>query len=393
MNSAGPEGALGIYAHVPFCQARCSYCAFYTLADRGDEERRQFAAALGRACEHVALQGQPPLIPPLGGRHVDSVYLGGGTPSLLAPADLAALLDRLRDRFDLTPDVEITLEANPETVTPEAARAWMESGINRVSLGAQTFDANVLKYLGREHGPDTIGRAVAMLRGAGCGNLSLDLIAGVNPPGLESDLEQACALEPDHLSVYLLELTAEEVGGRTALAAQAARGAWPAPDEDWFATAYPLLVRRLAAAGLGRYEISNFARPGHACRHNLKYWRCQEVVGLGPAAHTLLGGRRFATRPDLSSWMVSVQRDGTAALVEDTGIDPTAEALMLGLRLDEGVSWAEVGARAGMPPRGAQRRAIAALGEEGLLRERGDRLQLTMRGVLLSNEVFERLLD
>jgi len=393
MSSAASAGALGIYAHVPFCQARCSYCAFYTLADRGDADRGQFAAALGSACERLAVQGQPPLFPPLGGRRVDSIYFGGGTPSLLAPDDLVALVDRLRHRFDLTSDVEITLEANPETVNPDAARAWIAAGINRVSLGAQTFDAAVLRHLGREHGPEMIGRAVGMLRGAGCANLSLDLIAGVNPAGLEADLEQACALAPDHLSVYLLELTADEVGGRTPLAAQAARGTWRPPDEDWFADAYPRIVRRLAAAGLRRYEISNFARPGRTCRHNLKYWRCEEVLGVGPAAHTLLGGRRFATRPDLASWLVSVARDGTAALVEDREIDPPAEALILGLRLDDGVSWAEVEERAGMPPRRAQRRAIDAFGAQGLLRRSGDRLQLTMRGVLLSNEVFERLLD
>jgi len=230
------ETPLGIYLHIPFCQARCSYCAFYTVPDRV-EDRSRFIHALEAEIDSVAHRGRvaPGLVSPApAGRRVDTVYLGGGTPSLLTGSEVARLLRSLAGCFSMTPGAEVTLEANPETVRPGAAESWMEAGVSRVSLGAQTFRDSTLTGLGRLHDAAAIRSAVARLRQAGCDNLSLDLIAGVDTHGFDADLEEACDLEPEHLSVYLLEMEEAEVGGLTPLARRASAGHWCGPGEDWY---------------------------------------------------------------------------------------------------------------------------------------------------------------
>jgi len=385
--------SLGLYLHLPFCRSGCSYCAFTTVPyDAGGQA--EYVDALCREIRQVARHGRQAgdlNLPPQGGRQVNTVFLGGGTPSLLTIPQMQAVMATMQAEFSFNRRAEITLEANPETVTSAAAAGWARLGINRLSLGAQSFRDDVLRQLGRRHDADGTRAAVTAARAAGLQEVSLDIIAGVQGAALMEDLEDALALAPDHLSMYLLEVDEEEVGGVTHLARSAARGQAQVPDDEWFAQAYPRAVSRLAAAGLQRYEISNFARAGHASRHNLRYWRCQEVLGFGVAAHSLVGGHRHGVAVDLEDYLAAA---GTPALECDTGGEPEriAEAWILGLRLERGVTAREVAMRTGCSAVELPAERLQPVMDAGLLRRTGDRLKLTGRGILLSNEVFQLFL-
>lgn len=386
----------GIYMHLPFCASRCSYCAFTTAPDQS-ATRQEYVQALAAEISRVARQGRQlggmPL-PPQHGRPVATIYLGGGTPSLLTQAQLEHLLAAVHQEFAVAADAEVTLEANPETVTPAAANGWRRLGVNRVSLGAQSFRDSVLRALDRQHDGRRIEAAMRELRAAGISQVSLDIIAGVQGDHLLDDLEQAMTLLPDHLSMYLLEVDAEEVGGVTRLARRVDAGRAQVPDEDWFAATYPRAVACLEAGGLPRYEISNFARPGCQSRHNLRYWRCQDVLGFGVAAHSQVAGERHGISRDLQAYLAAA-RCGQAPPAERDGVgaaERVAEAWILGLRLDEGISAREVALRTGTPEVPPPLDRLARVMAAGLLVQHGDRLRLTPRGVLLSNEVFQALL-
>lgn len=386
----------GIYLHLPFCAARCSYCAFTTVTDH-QGTREEYVQSLAEEIRSVARHGRSRggvTLPPQHGRRISTVFLGGGTPSLLTHAQMEHVLGAIHDHFVLQEGAEVTLEANPETVTREAAGGWQALGVTRVSLGAQSFRDSVLRALGRRHDGKRIGVALKRVREAGIGQVSLDIIAGVQGDHLLDDLRRATELEPDHLSMYLLELDEEEVGGVTSLARQVQAGRAHAPDEDWFADVYPRAVEQLARAGLARYEISNFAGPGCQSQHNLRYWRCQDVLGFGVSSHSLVAGKRHGVTRDLAAYLAAARRREDPPLERDpSGLEErTAEVWILGLRLDAGVSVAEVVRRSGnrhaSPPMKRLERVISA----GLLVRQGDRLRLTPRGVLLSNEVFQAFL-
>lgn len=314
-----------LYLHVPFCARRCSYCDF-SIAVRKRIPADDYVSAIRTESEQ---QGE---IGPL-----ETVYLGGGTPSLLPPDMVATLLQGM---FDHTPSphaAEVTLEANPEDVTPDAARAWRSAGINRVSLGAQSFDDRVLRWMHRLHDAARIGAAVATLRGAGIDNLSLDLIFAL-PPELErdwrGDLDRAMALEPAHLSLY--GLTVEP---RTPLARWVSRGAAAPPDDERYAEEYLLAHERLAEAGYAFYEVSNAAREGRRSRHNSAYWSGRPYLGLGPAAHSFDGRTR---RWNLAAWEAyrrAVKEGRTTVASEETLTEEQLELerVYLGLRTAEGL--------------------------------------------------------
>src|SRR5437870_11920908 len=329
-----------LYLHVPFCQRRCSYCDF-SIAVRKRIPAREYVDAVLREVTLLGLTDpgrKPGESEDLG---LETLYLGGGTPSLVPPDALATLLTSLLDVFRATSSrdaVEVTLEANPEDVKPENAAAWRRAGINRVSLGAQSFNDGVLRWMHRSHDAARIGDAVRALRAAGFDNISLDLIFAL-PAELERDwardLDLASALFPAHLSLYGLTVEA-----RTPLARWISRGAATPPDDERYAAEYLLAYERLAAAGYRFYEISNAARDGARSRHNSAYWSGRPYFGLGPAAHSFDGRSRFW---NLSAWeayrrAVAAGRSPVEAEEVLTDEQRELERIYLALRTSEGIS-------------------------------------------------------
>ncbi len=361
---------LGLYIHIPFCRAKCAYCDFYSLA--GDEARMDaYVSVLSDALRGAAAEAAS--------YTVDTVYFGGGTPSLLGAGRLSALLDAAAGCFSLAPDAEITLEANPESARDaEALRALRRSGFNRVSLGMQSAVDAELRAIGRIHSARDTAAAVDAARRAGFDNLSLDLIYGLplqTRGSWRESLDAAVSLAPEHLSCYGLKL---EPG--TPLHAR--RGSVSLPDGDAQADWYLDAADVLAARGYIQYEISNFSRPGRASRHNLKYWTLGEYLGFGPGAHSDFGGRRFAVARDLDAFLAR-----RAAYSEDAVPSPeerAAERVMLGLRLTRGLPAAEL--------RQAEN-VLRACASHGLAEQSGESWRLTPRGFLVSNEIILRVLD
>ena len=321
-----------VYLHVPFCARRCSYCDF-AIAVRRDVPSAAYADAALREWggwqRHEIWAGSP---------RVESVYFGGGTPSRLEPGAIARILERIAADRPIAPGVEVTLEANPDDVTRDAARAWRAGGVNRVSLGAQSFDPAVLGWMHRTHSAEQIGTAVATLREAGIPMLSLDLIFGL-PASLGrdwgADLERAFALRPDHLSLY--GLTIED---HTPLARWAARGEVPPVDEDRYAAEFLEADAILGRAGYEHYEVSNYSFPGRRARHNSAYWRRSPFIGIGPSAHSGWGANR---RWNLRDWTAyeRAMAAGESLVAGSECLDEEAielEELYLGLRTSEGVS-------------------------------------------------------
>jgi len=374
--------SFGLYVHVPFCATRCGYCDFntYTAAELTDDAARGGYVRAALAELALARRVLGDAAPAVG-----TVFFGGGTPTLLEPAELAALLAGVRETFGLASGAEVSTEANPESVDQRTLAALREAGFTRISLGMQSAAPHVLATLERAHTPGRPAQAAREARAAGFEHVSLDLIYGT--PG-ESDadwrtsLDAALAAEPDHVSAYALIV---EPGTR--LAAQVKRGALPAPDDDVLADRYELADAALAAAGLRWYEVSNWARDDEArCRHNLGYWRGGDWWGVGPGAHSHVGGVRW--------W--NVLHPATYAGRLAGGISPAAgrelldaetrrvERVMLELRLAEGLDLAVLD-DAG---RAAAEQAIS----DGLAARVGDRLRLTLRGRLLADAVVRSLL-
>lgn len=362
---------LGLYVHVPFCRTRCRYCDFYRVGANGPR-MTAFLDALIREIEaRTAWHGRP----------VDSVFLGGGTPSLLEAAQLRALLDLLARRFSLTADCEITVECNPSDLSPARLRAYRHAGVNRLSLGVQSFNDRELKLIGRRHDAARARGVIREARRAGFENISLDLILalpGQTRASFRDSVEQAIALQPDHLSVYILEIHPE-------LEIDLLRRRRPGlfPDDDEQSRRYRWMVERLEATGLMRYEISNFARQARRSRHNLKYWNCEPVLGFGPSAHSLIDGRRWRNPPDLRSYLV------TPTACEDQSVDLIQESLFLGLRLREGVHRERLESGLKLDPADLERRVAALTPFVEMI---DDRVRLTVDGVLVSTPVLAELL-
>lgn len=379
---ASPAPPVGLYLHIPFCSALCSYCDFYRTASpagvpAGFEERLLQEAMLYAESPPVAL---------------DTVYLGGGTPSLLEPERLARLLRGLGHTFFIEADAEVTLEANPETVTEERLRLWREAGVNRLSMGAQSLEAGELALLDRRASAQRVREAVGEAAAAGFARLSVDVMVGLpgqTPGSLARTLDEVASWPVDHVSAYLLDLHRG-----TALFDRVARGELSLPGEDASADLYETLCARLEAAGLRQYEVSNFARPGGASRHNLKYWRGHDTLGIGPSAHGCFRGLRTENPRSTARWEEALAEgrpphERAAAVSEAERLE---NRLLFGLRLSEGVE--EEAVREFLAGQG--REAEAALGPlvaHGYAERSGDgRLRLTRRGFLVSNEVLGYLL-
>jgi oxygen-independent coproporphyrinogen-3 oxidase len=357
--TTAPAGTgFGYYVHVPFCARRCDYCAFATWTDRSHLVERYLHAC--RDDVHRLAPDAPP---------ATSVFFGGGTPSLVA----ADLLMRVLDAIPRTDDAEVTVECNPDTVTPELFTAYRGAGVTRVSLGVQSMVPHVLASLGRTHDPRNVRRSVAIARDAGFDTFNLDLIyggAGESVDDWKRTLDEALALDPPHVSAYGLTV---EPG--TALADDVARH----PDDDDLADKYTMATEMFASAGLGWYEISNWARPGHECRHNLLYWRQGDYIGVGCAAHSHRDGRRWWNVRTPERYIDAIgagsSPEAGSEHLDDEG--RVIEGLQLSLRTSDGV------------PADALRSDEDLVGL--LLPDDAGRVRLTVRGRLLANEVALRL--
>ena len=372
----------GVYIHIPFCQSRCAYCDFATGLYEG-ALASAYVSALTAEISSFEMASAHAL--------VDTIYFGGGTPSLLSPAQVSQILLAVRERFHVASDAEVTMEMNPGTVTPATLSAFRAQGINRASFGAQTFDDRELKRLGRIHTAADVRDTIRDLRDEGFANVSFDLIAGLPAQTLEAwsnNLEQALSLRPEHLSLYLLE-----VHEGTPLAHQIMTGALPVPDDDVAAEMYRLMLDRTSAAGYEHYEISNFCLPGYESRHNTKYWMaCAPVYGFGCSAHSYDGAhRRWSNERDAARYTKLVS-EGHTPIVETVILDEQdarAEAIFLGLRLLRGVNLKDYHARFGRDLRADYATDLKRLRDAGLIELSDDLMRLTRHGALLSNEVFQ----
>ena len=373
----------GLYIHIPFCRSRCSYCDFATGIYQGELAERYVTAVV----EEIA--GSANI-----GSSVDTIYFGGGTPSLLTPAQLDRILSALHKHFEVQPDTEVTLEMNPGTVTPAQLRAFRELGINRASFGAQTFDDAELAKLGRSHTSVETLETFQNLRAAGFDNVSFDLIAGLPGQTLahwQKNVDRALALEPEHLSFYLLE-----VHSGTPLADHIRRGLQPRPDEDLAAEMYEWMLERAAQAGYEHYEISNLCKPGFSSRHNTKYWTGAPYYGFGCSAHSFdgpsvdKGPRRWSNQRDVLRYVEAVEQRASP-IVEQQELsdgDLRAEALFLGMRMMRGVDLRQYSEIFGVDLRAEHRDELNRFHEAGLVEFDGDLIRLTRNGALMSNEVF-----
>jgi putative oxygen-independent coproporphyrinogen III oxidase len=377
---------LGVYIHWPFCKSKCPYCDFNSHVREGVEQER-WRKALLTELEYAAREAPS--------RQVETMFFGGGTPSLMEPKTVGALITRTKELWDTSADVEITLEANPTSVEAGRFAALAEAGVNRVSLGLQALDPKALKFLGREHSVDEALDALTIAR-KHFARHSFDLIyarPGQTPEAWAEELERALKLAGEHLSLY--QLTIER---GTKFFAEQARGAIALPVEEAAAEMFEQTQARLAEAGLPAYEISNHARPGAACRHNLIYWRYQDYVGVGPGAHGRFtkGDAKRATRRTSGpeGWLAAVEREGhgTAETTDVAGRDRVEEALMMGLRMSEGIDRALFAATAGSDPVEALGdKKLAPLVERGFLEIDATHLRATPAGQQRLNALLERL--
>ncbi len=348
----------GVYISYPFCAQKCTYCNFASGVFPRELEPRYLEALRGELRKR-----EWPWTP-------ETVYVGGGTPSLLEPDALTHLLAAVPGGTW----AEATMEAAPGGITPERAASWRRAGINRVSLGVQSFVTRELARTGRKHTAEIVERDVVALRCAGIENLNIDLIAGLPGQTLASwntSLDWIERIQPPHVSVYMLEVDEDSRLGAEVIAFGKRYGAAAIPSEDQIADFYEIAVDRLARAGILRYEISNFARRGCESRHNLKYWRREPYLGFGSDAHSFDGAWRWQNPESIHDYLSGGKRERTPA-------DPAGERFFLGLRLSEGIA-------GGWSP---FETAIERFLREGLLETSGNRLRLTARGVLVSNEVF-----
>ena len=397
---------LGIYIQVPFCQTKCTYCNFHTgVVAR--EKYAPYAAAVRREIAHLAASGE---VSTLRDAVVDTAYFGGGTPSLLEPSALAGILDALRRNFGLAESVtrdsecareaiasgaspEITLEADPETITPEKAQAWLTAGFNRISLGVQSFADGELQAAGRMHRRADIFAATQILREAGFRNISMDLIAGLaqqTPESWEESVARILEIRPEHISIYLLEIDEGSRLGKESLAGGSRYSAEAIPSDDAMADSYESACARLADAGYDHYEISNWGLPGFRSRHNLKYWRREPYIGLGAGAHSFDGARRWSNVHDSAKYVACIEsgispREQIEPVTAAQALD---EELFLGLRQLEGIDLARVEKKYGV----SLQARIAGLREQGLLEMDGANLRLAPAHLTVSNEVFVELL-
>ena len=375
---------LSVYIHIPFCASKCAYCDFASFPGRERDWARYFDAL---ASEIRLWSENPDFGLDLGKYRVETAFIGGGTPTLVPPERIKEALEAARAAFRFAPDAEITIEGNPGTLTPERLAVYRAAGVNRLSLGAQSLDDGLLKSLGRIHTAAQVAESVRMAREAGFSNLNLDLMYAL--PGQtmrvwQDTLDAAVALGVEHLSAY--SLIVEE---GTPMAARVARGEAILPDEDAVNAMQRAANATLAAAGYARYEISNYAKPGRECRHNLVYWNRGEYLGLGCAAHSLLGGRRFANPASLDDYLRGARRVDKQIIAPSEAME---ETVMLSTRTVRGLDLDAWRREFGAPFERGREGAIRGLADAGCVETDGRFLRLTERGMEVQNAVVLALL-
>ena len=375
--------ALGLYLHIPFCLQKCNYCDFCS-APASAKTRDAYVQAL---CAHLRA-----VAPKARAYTVDTVYLGGGTPTLLSPADFSQILDTVRACFNVLPNAEITSECNPVTNTDGLFEGLLHAGVNRLSIGLQSVHENELKCLGRLHSFTDFESTFAAARRAGFKNISADLMFGIPEQTVESfrtTLETLCALSPEHISAYGLRVEDGTPFGRM-------RDTLPLPNEDEEAEMAELVESLLPARGYKRYEISNYAKDGCRSRHNLRYWLGEEYLGFGPAAHSFFGGVRFETPADTGAYLAAVQKGDFDALFTShhkiEGAEARDEYVMLRMRLTEGVDKADFLHRFGTSFEKCYGDP-SPLVKGGFLQNDSTRVAFTARGMQVSNAILSEWLD
>lgn len=373
---------LSLYIHIPFCVRKCHYCGFYSTVYT-QEQANEYVAAL---CLEAANNQHV-----FNARTFDSVYIGGGTPTVLSSDQLEKLIAAIHKNFHISKDAEYTIEANPKTVSDSQLTLLREAGVNRLSLGVQSFNDDVLKTLGRLHSAREAADAFAIARSAGFTNIGLDLIYGV--PGQtdiqwNETLDRAILLKPEHVSTYSLSV---DEGSRFRRDAEAGRFALPG--DELVATMYERAVNDLGLAGYSRYEISNFSLPGFICRHNMNYWERGEYLGLGPGAWSFITGRRYRTIADVREY--SLRMNAGRSIIEDEEVasfrQAANETIMLGLRTARGVDRVRYERVFGADTVQLLEKNAAPLKQAGLIEESKGRIRLTEKGFLLADEALARL--
>jgi oxygen-independent coproporphyrinogen-3 oxidase len=372
----------GIYFHIPFCQSRCNYCHFVKqpwhkeTADRYTEmlirELKMFSAA--------RMNKYP----------VNSIYFGGGTPSLLPAEHIVEILSACRSLFPVSADCEISLEANPGTLSEDKLKIYRQTGVNRISLGAQSFDDGELASINRNHTSGIIEKSFRLLRENGFDNINLDMMLGLpnqTMPTWMNNLEKLVVLAPDHVSVYMLDLD-----DKCELASMVEQGVTQIPSEDLVSDLYLTTIEYLAAHSCAQYEISNFAVRDRACRHNLKYWRREPVYGFGLGSHSFDGSSRWANYSDLQKYFETIEsgRNPVEWCEPVDDLHALAEELFLGLRLNRGVDWKQLQNLFGSARIQKYEDWLRQISEQGLLEWKDSSIRLTPLGMLLSNEIFQK---
>lgn len=370
---------LALYIHIPFCRSKCIYCDFASWAGAGSRVDAYLDALRQELFSwRSALRDY----------EVSTLFIGGGTPSILTGEQIGSILEDVRSVLPIRADAEITMEANPGTVSTDQLRICRQAGVNRISFGAQSLNDDLLKQLGRIHTAQEVGEAVAMARAAGLDNVSLDLMYALPGQTLSlwlDTLSQAIALKPDHISAY--SLIVEE---GTELCRRLQRGEIHVPNDDEAIEMQRAATEVLSRAGYDRYEVSNYAQPGRECRHNIVYWQRGEYLGLGCAAHSLLGGERFENPRLLDRYLAGVRREERVKLSRE---DAMEEALMLSTRMIRGLDLTAYRDAFGVDFERAHAHAIAALSRHGLIEIRDGFLRLTGSGLEVQNAVVVELLD
>ena len=375
---------LGLYVHFPFCKNKCAYCDFYSVV--GHNSIDKYIDALMLQCEDYSASCEP--------YAVDTVFLGGGTPTVVPEKEMLELIDCIYEHFHVTVDAEVTMEANPATVSLSQLKKYYKAGINRLSIGVQSACDNELKALSRIHTWEEFEKTYKQARKAGFENINLDLMYGIPEQTIYSfkdTLEKTVALAPEHISLYNLKIEDSTPFG-------AIRDSLPLPDEDAEYEMYEYAIDYLTRHGYVQYEISNFAKPGYECKHNMKYWTCQEYLGLGTAAHSYFRNTRFSFIKDIDAFVSAIEDPDNSEVITDENysISPServGEYIMLSLRLKSGINTAEFNRLFGMDFDTMYEDLLPAYVENGFMDKTETGYAFTVKGMYVSNYILSSMLE